>query len=103
MSSFWSEADSASRVTTSRNMLVLSGSCSARHTWKDWLAYWWEEHPVAHCREGREGSRWGERGMMVSQGTTPDKAVTKLIWWFKVSGDEIEPAVASQSLFISQC
>ena len=32
MSSFWSQADSASRVSTSRNTWELRGSSRARHT-----------------------------------------------------------------------
>ena len=48
MSSLSSEEDSASLVRTSLNMEEERGSCNARHTWNDWLAYWWEEQLVAH-------------------------------------------------------
>ena len=50
ISSLVSEADSASRVRISLNMAGLSGNCRARHTWNDWLAYWWLEQDVAQCK-----------------------------------------------------
>ena len=53
MSSLVSEADSASLVRISLNMGGLRGSCRARQTWNDWLAYWWLEHDVAQFRAFR--------------------------------------------------
>ena len=65
MSSLVSAADSASLVSISLNMAGLRGSWSARHTWNDWLAYWWLEQDVAQCSAVRAHFSYTTHQMIV--------------------------------------
>ena len=48
-SSICSEETSVSLEMIPLSVSEQRGSSRALQTWKDWLAYWWEEQVIAHC------------------------------------------------------